>query len=368
MQSLPNRNLIIFLSFFLFLLYVPSARGQKPDVTINEKSLAVIYVDKGEGGLIAAGNGFVVDSGGIIATSSHVVSGYSREGSDSLFVRIEGAYYEAEDVISRGDVAFLKVPAEGLPSLPLAGEHILREGEKIIIIGSLSGIKLEYHEGMITGILKDGDLMRTDISISRTLVGSPAIGEGGEVIGLASLSVIGGRNFNLVVPSKFIGNLLEEYKNERRPERTGKTMEGAVEERSVAELEAELEKAKAGVSENPESAGAHVLLAWNYTQLGMYKEAAEEYQEAIKLRPELAETFVNLGVLFGKHLRMYDDAIRTFKKAIEIEPDNPDAHFNLGIAYLIQEDRESAIEEYEILKDIAPEMAGKLYGLLYEYE
>jgi Tfp pilus assembly protein PilF len=367
MTSMIKRNTLFCILFFCSMLsYVPFAHAQNPGVGIVERSLAAIYVDDGNGRLVAAGNGFIVDSGGIIATSSHVIDGYSRDGGDSFFVNISGAYYEAEDMVSRGDLAILKIPAEGLPPLPLGVTHTFQEGQRIIVIGSSSGIKLEYLEGRITGILKDGDLMMTDVPISRNLEGSPVIGEGREVMGLASLSVIGGRNFNLVVPVKFIRSLLDEYKNKRRQSGNRTTLEGAAEGQSEAELAAELEKAKTGIMENPESAKTHALLAWTYSKLGMYKEAVEEYQEAIELRPDLAETYVNLGVLFGKHLMMYDDAIRTFRKAIEIEPSNPDAHFNLAIVYLILKDKEAAIEEYEILKDIDAEMAAKLYALLYD--
>ena len=56
--------------------------------------------------------------------------------------------------------------------------------------------------------------------------------------------------------------------------------------------------------------------------------------------------------------------IEELKQAIRINPDFADAHFNLGLAYVLSNDRASALEQYEILKslDPDPEMANVLFN------
>jgi len=63
---------------------------------------------------------------------------------------------------------------------------------------------------------------------------------------------------------------------------------------------------------------------------------------------------------------MYKEAIEAYKQAIRITPDLANAHYNLGVAYLILNDRGSALEEYKILKELNPEMANKLFNLIYK--
>ena len=41
-------------------------------------------------------------------------------------------------------------------------------------------------------------------------------------------------------------------------------------------------------------------------------------------------------------------------------PDNAMAHYQLGLVYVLVDDRDSALEEYEILKDLDKDLASKL--------
>ena len=56
--------------------------------------------------------------------------------------------------------------------------------------------------------------------------------------------------------------------------------------------------------------------------------------------------------------------IEAFKQAIRINPDLADAHNNLGIAYLLLNDRGSALEQYKILKKLDTELANKLFNFI----
>ena len=61
----------------------------------------------------------------------------------------------------------------------------------------------------------------------------------------------------------------------------------------------------------------------------------------------------------------YQKAIESYKQAIRIDPDHRNAHYNLGLAYLSLNDRDSALEQYKILKKLDTEKANKLFNLIY---
>jgi len=75
--------------------------------------------------------------------------------------------------------------------------------------------------------------------------------------------------------------------------------------------------------------------------------------------------FFNYGVAYAD-LGMHKEAIEAYKEAIRINPDDARAHYNLGVLYILLNDRSSALEEYNILKDLAPHLANELFNLIYK--
>lgn len=128
-----------------------------------------------------------------------------------------------------------------------------------------------------------------------------------------------------------------------------------------------VEASKKAISLSPYFAEAYINLGFAYNGLGMYREAIEAYKQAIKIRPDLAEIYINLGFAYNG-LGMYEDAIEASKKAISLNPDSVEAHYNLGFAYFHADDRGSALEEYERLKDLNSKYADELYILISREE
>lgn len=60
-------------------------------------------------------------------------------------------------------------------------------------------------------------------------------------------------------------------------------------------------------------------------------ESIEVYDEMIELNNEIADLYINKGILLYK-LENNEGAIAMFKKALEIEPNAPDILYNLSIA------------------------------------
>jgi Flp pilus assembly protein TadD len=60
-------------------------------------------------------------------------------------------------------------------------------------------------------------------------------------------------------------------------------------------------------------------------------EAIRQFQEAIRLKPDDAESHNNLGTAFYQQGRT-DEAIRQFEEALRLKPDYADARKNLAVA------------------------------------
>jgi Flp pilus assembly protein TadD len=64
---------------------------------------------------------------------------------------------------------------------------------------------------------------------------------------------------------------------------------------------------------------------------------------------------------------MYKEAVNALKQAIRVNPNNAEAHYNLGFAYLMLNDKNSALNEYEILRNLDIKFANKLYREIHKY-
>ena len=62
---------------------------------------------------------------------------------------------------------------------------------------------------------------------------------------------------------------------------------------------------------------------------------------------------------------MHKEAIEPYKQVIRINPDHAGAHYGLGVAYHWSNDRDSAVEQHEILKSLGSEYESILANLIY---
>jgi tetratricopeptide (TPR) repeat protein len=63
----------------------------------------------------------------------------------------------------------------------------------------------------------------------------------------------------------------------------------------------------------------------------------------------------------------YGEAIEVYQKAIRINPEYADAYYDLGVAYLKAKDRSMALKQYGILKNLDTRKAEELLGLIKKY-
>jgi tetratricopeptide (TPR) repeat protein len=125
-----------------------------------------------------------------------------------------------------------------------------------------------------------------------------------------------------------------------------------------------IEAYKRAIRIDPDYADAHRNLGLAYYKLGLYRDAIEAYKQAIRIDPDDAIAHCNLGAAYGR-LGFYKDAIEAYIQAIHIDPDYTMAHYGLGLMYLITGDRNLALNEYKILKNLDIDLANRLFDFIY---
>ncbi len=83
-----------------------------------------------------------------------------------------------------------------------------------------------------------------------------------------------------------------------------------------------LEQYKKIAQYDPKSPAAHNNLAVAFKGLGQYDKAMAEYEQAIKLDPNVATPYFNYGVLFQRHKDAPEKALEYYKKFLAASRDN----------------------------------------------
>ncbi|PVD28691.1 hypothetical protein C0Q70_11285 [Pomacea canaliculata] len=91
------------------------------------------------------------------------------------------------------------------------------------------------------------------------------------------------------------------------------------------------------------------------------EEARNLLQQAISMRTDFIEAYINLGDIFVK-LGRIADAQHTYEDAIRVEPRNADLHFNLGVVHLEQKHMAEARQAFENALKIDPDHVQSLYN------
>ena len=101
----------------------------------------------------------------------------------------------------------------------------------------------------------------------------------------------------------------------------------------------------------------HFNLGNAFRQQGRMDDAVAQYEQALQIKPDLAQAHDNLGhvlLLQGKAA----EAIPHFQKALQIRPDLPNAHLNLGNALRKVGKVDEAIAELRTSLQIRPKFEG----------
>jgi len=144
------------------------------------------------------GSGFVYDNRGHILTNNHVV-----EGAEKITVAFHDGIEAVATVVgtdSQSDVAVIKVDVTNYPPLPRGDSTKVKVGELVMAVGS----PFELSQSVTTGIISATErndvkinqyesFLQTDAPINPGNSGGPLVNMSGEVIGVNSAIVTGGR-------------------------------------------------------------------------------------------------------------------------------------------------------------------------------
>jgi len=120
------------------------------------------------------------------------------------------------------------------------------------------------------------------------------------------------------------------------------------------------------ISIKPDLAEAQHELGFALFKLRKYEEAIVAFKQALTLKPRNAETYSNLGLSY-KAVGQWSNASGAFLKAIEIKPDHPVTYYNLGLVYKEMKDNDSAIAAYKEAIKLKPDYAVAHYELGLSY-
>jgi tetratricopeptide (TPR) repeat protein len=102
------------------------------------------------------------------------------------------------------------------------------------------------------------------------------------------------------------------------------------------------------IERNPGSWMAHNNLGLAWSKLpGRLDDAVAQYQEALHLKSDIAETHTNLGSAWSRMPGKESDAIAQFEEALRLDPKYADAHFYLANALVETGRIPEAITHYE---------------------
>jgi len=135
------------------------------------------------------GSGFIIDSNGIILTSSELVF-----GADHVKVRLrDGSEFMASSVRldPRSNVAVVEIsPVANLPALPLGGSDAMQVGDWVLSLGRNSRTNPIAASGIINAVVpgpgpsRNEDFFQTEAAMTVTGRGGPLLNLNGQVVGI----------------------------------------------------------------------------------------------------------------------------------------------------------------------------------------
>jgi len=328
--------------WIIFLLFLSSTSLSAQDhlsaiIKRMEPSLLAVSAYDQEGNTINQARGFFISEKGDVIANRNVL-----KGADHADVRtMDGMLYPVRLVLAEDrEVNLIRFWVE-IPTAahPLSLSSSLPNlGERVAVIGSSlqSEKSVSYRTvSAVQEIPSLGKIIRLTALISPGLDGSPVVNMKGEVIGVVTSLLVEGQNFTFVVPSQRIISLnahkgIPFDKWEERKEET---------------------------AEDLYAKGLPFLWREEYEKALLY------FKEAVKKDPRYADAHFMIGYTDAQ-LGRYPDALDAYKKATQIRPNFIFAHFYLGLIYLEMRDRNHALEEYSILKNLNRDYAKDLLNMI----
>ncbi len=189
----------------------------------------------------ALGSGVIVDPSGFIITNAHVVEGARRirvllpapAGELSQVQPVGKERVEDAKLIGvhkETDLALLKIPEKGLPTLSLASARSARQGQLVFAMGSPEGLENSVTMGVVSAVGRQPDpkspmvYIQTDAPINPGNSGGPLVDMDGSVLGINTMILSqggGSEGLGFAIPARivrFVYQSLRKYGHVHRVE------------------------------------------------------------------------------------------------------------------------------------------------------
>lgn len=103
----------------------------------------------------------------------------------------------------------------------------------------------------------------------------------------------------------------------------------------------------------PDNTAARINLGTTFTRMARYDRAIDELQTALRLEGEKDIVHYELGLIY-QQIGEHEKAVEHYNASISFNPRNPLAHNNLGSIYVKLEQYEKAVEEFKITLQYSP--------------
>jgi serine protease Do len=136
------------------------------------------------------GSGFIISPDGYILTNAHVV-----DGVDQVQVKLTDRREFTAKVVGvdkKTDIALLKIPASGLPTVKIGDSKDVKVGQWVVAMGSPFGFENSVTAGIVSAKSRSlpGDgyvpFIQTDVAVNPGNSGGPLFDLDGDVVGINS--------------------------------------------------------------------------------------------------------------------------------------------------------------------------------------
>ena len=370
-RRIIGRSASILSAVVFLLLPIVSVQSQDllPELVRRIKPSAVaIETFDSRGEKLSRGSGFFIDVDRVV-TNRHVIDNAFRAEVHSY----NGSVYQVKGVIAvdaEGDLALLRVDAPANQVRPLLLDKTSpQEGESVVVIGNPFGLEGSVTNGIVSAV-RDiptfGRIIQITAPISPGSSGSPVVNMQGQVIGVATLQITGGQSVNFAIPSERISQLqggtllslsdLVATSGRNKRAKAVQAFRDGLSFLSKDDCENALPYFEKAVESDVNYAEAWAQTGFCREKLGRHAEAIEASKRAVSLRPS-AESYFNIG-LASYYLKNYREAAENYRQAIRLDPYNAaDAHYALGLVYRDWGRPEEEIQAYKQAIKLKPDYA-----------
>ncbi len=357
---------------FVICLKAQEIRSQgalSPQEIFKRASPSVMVVESLDAkGLVTAFGSGVVIAAGRVVTNRHVI-----ESGVSFMVERAGKTWPARlvKVDPDHDLAELSVDGFAAPAVHVRVSSTLTVGEKVYAIGAPEGLELTISEGLISGLrtIDKDRVIQTSAAISHGSSGGGLFDVEGRLVGVTTFFFKEGQSLNFALPGEWMLDLDRQpvtsvpSAHENSPAFQGLLwFEMGYRACETGKYGEAVRAYQEAIRLRPDFAMAWNNLGTAYGILGQSGKEVSAYQQAIRLKPDLALAWYNLGTTYSS-LGQYGEAVSALQEALRLRPDFAEAWNNLGTAYGILGQSGKEVSAHQEALRLKPEDAIAWYNL-----